>query len=132
MSTALPNDQGYSSFPATIPPYVVAVMVCLLSLFTIVPHHNETPFISLKHSSMVSTFRIILQFSSHLNGLYQKISNRNLLYPLRHLYPRPPTEGNCSLDTILFRHRNVYNCYERHDIHPLSGVLQTFQSRSLL
>lgn len=72
--TVYPSDQGYSSFPATIPPYVGAVMVCLFLVNNRL-HHNETPLFSLKHFSMVRTFEsscnsILTHISKNSTGLY--------------------------------------------------------------
>ena len=87
MPTIYPSDQGYSSFPATLPPYVGAVMVCRLFVNNRL-HHNETSSSSLKRSSMVRTFESsLLQFNSLTQ--YQKIPNRTLFHPFRHMYLRP-------------------------------------------
>ena len=60
-------------------------------------------------------------------------SHRTLLYSFRHMSLRPrPAQANCSLDITHIRHCNVYSCYNRHYIHVLSDLRQTFQSRPFI
>ena len=54
--------------------------------------------------------------------------NRTLLHPFRHMYLRPsPTEEARLLGITRLRGCNVPNCHDRHCIHVLFSIRQTFR-----